>query len=260
MAPPFDPRNGLVREFSPSLADIMRRRSAESQEPNQIAAQMLPPTVAQRMEPITRRLTGLQSGIEDVANYAYEGSLPAHLRNMYQQLQAGAAPEELAGQGFDAALRMLGYGIAMPGGELDANTLAALRMRRKTVMPGEKLGNYFGGTRHHLINDSGNIAGFVDVSEIAAGSGKGKYYDPTKKGLYIHMIGKDEQAPFAGGHGSYNQVGMDEIRSMLPEIAREFPEVEQVGGFRVGGARSGHAETVWVPLSRIRALLAKDKT
>jgi hypothetical protein len=251
-------------EFSPSLGDLaVPRRPTALQQWQQAVNQNRQQQQRYGTES-QQRLSGLPSGLADVASRAWEGSLPAHLRDMYRDLQAGAAPEDLAGQSFDAALGMLGYGMGIPGGELDANTLAALRMRRRDVMPGEKLMNYWGGTRHHLIDDAGNVAGFVDVKRVTPADAylyKGnKGYDPNKIGAYIGMIGRDENQPFGGGRGGYNKVGADEIRSMLPELLKHYPDIEQVGGFRVGGMRTGKSEAVWVPLDRIRKLLASDRS
>jgi hypothetical protein len=93
--------DGLSRSLQ-SLAD--ERRPSGTQQ-WQRAIQQDPRTT------ILQRLGGLASGLADIANRAWEASLPAHLRDMYRDLQAGAVPEDLAGRSMDAALRMLDYGL-----------------------------------------------------------------------------------------------------------------------------------------------------
>jgi hypothetical protein len=246
--------------LNPTLADIMRQRSAQPGERNQIAEQMLPPTVSQRMQPFTQRLEGLQSGLEDVAGRAYEASLPARLRDIYQSLQAGAAPEDLAGPSFDAAVRMMEYGgfAGMP-----RNALGTLTLRRTSNF--EKPGPFGRGyiERSFSMHDSSG----KDVGNVIA------TYDPYERNLHIEWMGTDLPTRAAPGSRGVRAnphsfaLGPGELHSLGPEIQREFPMAKTITFQRDSGVtalgKEGPARTIkrqlpwaedegWVPKSLLR--------
>jgi hypothetical protein len=223
MAPPSDPLN-------PTLADIMRRRGAQTASRNEIAEQMLPPTVAQHMAPFTARLGGLQSGLADIVNRSIEASPPVQIHNMYEQLQQGARPEDLAGRSFRTAFDMALWGL---GGTIPSNAAGSLRLRKITTMghDNDLLGKY---NRHYEIYQGSNS---VPIGGMAF------TYDARTKELYVDWMGTERSSPVKGTTAEeLNEnawsLGPAELMTLGPEIRREFPFAKTLVFERSSGART----------------------
>jgi hypothetical protein len=244
----------------------MRQRGAQPVERNEIAEQMLPPTVAQRFEPFTSRLQGLSSGLEDVATRAVHSSPVGQIHDMYQQLQAGALPEDLAGQSFRTALDMLLWGT---GEAIPENALGVLKLRRRPQHlqpsePGVPFSidePYYGGTRHDMLDEAGQSVGYVDTEYLPSidPHRAGRFPVSGKKGVYVHMIQSSKTSPLTfksaakRGNRLASSIGVEDIKSLAPVIAEQFPEAEFMGGYRVSGVHADEKDPhIWVPLTRFR--------
>lgn len=94
-------------------------------------------------------------------------------------------------------------------------------------------GNYEGG--QYTINDP-------------AGAVKGQahlLYDPETKAVDVAWVGRKGASEMQDTGIPYsefaNTLGHGQIRPLLSEVKREFPEAQTIGGFRVSGARTGPA-------------------
>lgn len=139
-------------------------------------------------------------------------------------------PEDLVGPGEIGALKLV--------------PTAGIPVREKA----------YGITKHFfdLIDaDSGQKVGWVEAS-----------HNPRTKNVNVDMI-QSEKPRTEERTGSLgfainpdaSSLGLRDIRSLLPEAKREFPDAETVSGFRVTGARnaSGQIGGMTLPLPGSRA-------
>jgi hypothetical protein len=225
-------------EFSPSLEDLARRSTGVQQWQQAIEQNR------QRGTTVPQRLSGLASGLGQVANMAWEGSLPAQLRNMYQALQQGAAPEDLAGQSFNAAMRMLDYGVAMPGTAIPRGALGSLRLRRTWQSDNDALGHYH--RKFAMHNEAGQPVGEIYFT-----------YNARTNELHVNSMMSNKTSPL--GEGSTGKqlnprawsLGPAELQSLAPEIRREFPFAKTLVFERASGAISKDKEVAPVLRRRL---------
>ena len=201
--------------LSSSLTALARRQSGHQQWQNAIQ------DYQGRAATIPQRAAGLARGATSLAGLAWNASLPAQLRDMYRDLQAGARPEDLAGRSFDAAMRMLDYGVAMPGAGIPKNALGSLTMRRTGELQHE-----FGSVHSvDFLNASGErtLNGTLGLS---------------KDGTRLHF----SNLHFPFGHPLENSprgaIGIAEIRGLLPELRKQFPTAKRLTFDHTTGARA----------------------
>lgn len=85
---------------------------------------------------------------------------------------------------------------------------------------------------HYTINDpAGSVIGKTHL-----------VYDPESKAVDVGWVGRKNANEMRGQYSDFaNTLGSGQIRPLLAEVKREFPEAQTIGGFRVSGARMGPA-------------------
>ena len=130
-----------------------------------------------------------------------------------------------------------------PGNLGELAPLAVLSLRRQAIQPFSGSSRFYGGILHDMLNEEGRPVGYVDITHPYQG-------DPTR--LYVNYIRSTEPPSprsVLRWRPESQSIGLEDIRSLLPLVAKEYPGVTHVGGYRVSGARR-QAEDVWIPLGR----------
>lgn len=122
----------------------------------------------------------------------------------------------------DAFINAMQGGLGKTAGKFAPAALALMAKKMHPMYAGTGKQNF------DILNDAGKAVANLQTS-----------YIPTTKNVYVQWIGSPDESILKG----VNELGPSEIRTLLKEIKKAYPEAELLSGFRISGARGSKGIT-----------------